>query len=170
MSFLKEFREFAMRGNVVDLAVGVIIGAAFGKIVSSLVADIIMPPLGLLIGGIDFKQFAVTLRDAQGDVPAVVMHYGVFIQNVFDFIIVAFAIFMAIKLMNKLNRKKEEAPAAPPAPSKEEVLLSEIRDLLKRTKQPFLISRESRRPVVKKRFACLPLASRSILPACLSLR
>ncbi|EMY8132951.1 TPA: large-conductance mechanosensitive channel protein MscL [Klebsiella pneumoniae] len=131
MSFLKEFREFAMRGNVVDLAVGVIIGAAFGKIVSSLVADIIMPPLGLLIGGIDFKQFAVTLRDAQGDVPAVVMHYGVFIQNVFDFIIVAFAIFMAIKLMNKLNRKKEEAPAAPPALSKEEVLLSEIRDLLK---------------------------------------
>ena len=83
------------------------------------------------IGGIDFKQFAVTLRDAQGDVPAVVMHYGVFIQNVFDFIIVAFAIFMAIKLMNKLNRKKEEAPAVPPAPSKEEVLLSEIRDLLK---------------------------------------
>ena len=123
MSFLKEFREFAMRGNVVDLAVGVIIGAAFGKIVSSLVADIIMPPLGLLIGGIDFKQFAVTLRDAQGDVPAVVMHYGVFIQNVFDFIIVAFAIFMAIKLMNKLNRKKEEAPAAPPAPSKEAIRL-----------------------------------------------
>jgi large conductance mechanosensitive channel len=110
MSFIKEFREFAMRGNVVDLAVGVIIGAAFGKIVSSLVADIIMPPLGLLIGGIDFKQFAVTLRDAQGDVPAV-MHYGVFIQNVFDFVIVAFAIFMAIKLINKLNRKKEPAAA-----------------------------------------------------------
>ncbi|HEY4468586.1 MAG TPA: large-conductance mechanosensitive channel protein MscL [Klebsiella sp.] len=131
MSFLKEFREFAMRGNVVDLAIGVIIGAAFGKIVSSLVADIIMPPLGLLIGGIDFKQFAVTLRDAQGDIPAVVMHYGEFIQNVFDFIIVAFAIFIAIKLMNKLNRKQEEAPAAPPVPSKEEVLLSEIRDLLK---------------------------------------
>ena len=94
MSIIKEFREFAMRGNVVDLAVGVIIGAAFGKIVSSLVADIIMPPLGLLIGGIDFKQFAVTLREAQGDIPAVVMHYGVFIQNVFDFLIVAFAIFM----------------------------------------------------------------------------
>lgn len=90
-----------------------------------------MPPLGLLIGGIDFKSFAVTLRDAQGDVPAVVMHYGVFIQNVFDFVIVAFAIFMAIKLMNNLNRKKAEAPAAPPAPTKEEVLLSEIRDLLK---------------------------------------
>jgi large conductance mechanosensitive channel len=131
MSILKEFRDFAMRGNVVDLAVGVIIGAAFGKIVSSLVADIIMPPLGLLIGGIDFKSFAVTLRDAQGDIPAVVMHYGVFIQNVFDFVIVAFAIFMAIKLMNNLNRKKEEAPVAPPAPTKEEVLLSEIRDLLK---------------------------------------
>lgn len=125
MSIIKEFREFAMRGNVVDLAVGVIIGAAFGKIVSSLVADIIMPPLGLLIGGIDFK-----LRDAQGDIPAVVMHYGVFIQNVFDFLIVAFAIFMAIKLINKLNRKKEE-PAAAPAPTKEEVLLTEIRDLLK---------------------------------------
>ncbi|HHG8775016.1 large conductance mechanosensitive channel [Raoultella sp. BIGb0138] len=131
MSILKEFRDFAMRGNVVDLAVGVIIGAAFGKIVSSLVADIIMPPLGLLIGGIDFKSFAFTLRDAQGDVPAVVMHYGVFIQNVFDFVIVAFAIFMAIKLMNNLNRKKQEAPAEPPAPTKEEVLLSEIRDLLK---------------------------------------
>lgn len=131
MSMLKEFREFAMRGNVVDLAVGVIIGAAFGKIVSSLVADIIMPPLGLLIGGIDFKQFALTLREAQGDVPAVVMHYGVFIQNVFDFIIVAFAIFLAIKLINKLKRKQAEELKAPPAPSKEEVLLSEIRDLLK---------------------------------------
>jgi len=128
MSFIKEFREFAMRGNVVDLAVGVIIGAAFGKIVSSLVADIIMPPLGLLIGGIDFKQFAFTLREA---IPAVVMHYGVFIQNVFDFVIVAFAIFMAIKLINRLNRKKEEPAAAPPAPTKEEVLLTEIRDLLK---------------------------------------
>ncbi|WP_342325437.1 large-conductance mechanosensitive channel protein MscL [Kosakonia sp. BYX6] len=131
MSMLKEFREFAMRGNVVDLAVGVIIGAAFGKIVSSLVADIIMPPLGLLIGGIDFKQFALILRDAQGDVPAVVMHYGVFIQNIFDFIIVAFAIFLAIKVINKLKRKHEEQPKTPPAPSKEEVLLSEIRDLLK---------------------------------------
>lgn len=130
MSFVKEFREFAMRGNVVDLAVGVIIGAAFGKIVSSLVADIIMPPLGLLIGGVDFKQFAITLRAAQGDVPAVVMHYGVFIQNIFDFVLVAFAIFMAIKLMNQLNRKKEE-PAAAAAPSNEEVLLTEIRDLLK---------------------------------------
>ncbi|RKQ41397.1 large-conductance mechanosensitive channel protein MscL [Enterobacter sp. R1(2018)] len=131
MSMLKEFREFAMRGNVVDLAVGVIIGAAFGKIVSSLVADIIMPPLGLLIGGIDFKQFALTLRPAVGDTPAVVMHYGMFIQNVFDFLIVAFAIFMAIKVINKLNRRKKEEPEAEPAPTQEEVLLSEIRDLLK---------------------------------------
>ena len=130
-SFLADFKKFAMRGNVIDMAVGVIIGGAFGKIVSSVVADIIMPPLGLLIGGIDFKQFAVTLREAQGDIPAVVMHYGVFIQNVFDFLIVAFAIFMAIKLINKLNRKKEEPAAATPAPTKEEVLLTEIRDLLK---------------------------------------
>ncbi len=113
MSFFKEFREFAMRGNVVDLAVGVIIGAAFGKIVSSLVADIIMPPLGLLIGGIDFKQFALTLRPAVGDTPAVIMHYGVFIQNVFDFVIVAFAIFLAIKVINKYNRKNRKKRRAP---------------------------------------------------------
>ncbi|WP_414165816.1 large-conductance mechanosensitive channel protein MscL [Superficieibacter sp. BNK-5] len=131
MSFFKEFREFAMRGNVVDLAVGVIIGAAFGKIVSSLVADIIMPPLGLLIGGVDFKQFALTLRPAVGETPAVVMHYGIFIQNIFDFVIVAFAIFLAINVINKLHRRKKEEPKAPPAPSKEEVLLTEIRDLLK---------------------------------------
>ncbi|AWH88494.1 large-conductance mechanosensitive channel protein MscL [Limnobaculum parvum] len=129
MSLLKEFREFAMRGNVVDLAVGVIIGAAFGKIVSSLVSDIIMPPLGLLIGGIDFKQFEWVLRTAQGDTPAVVMHYGAFIQNIFDFIIVAFAIFMAIKLMNKVRR--EQPPAAPAAPTTEEKLLTDIRDILK---------------------------------------
>ncbi|HGN1707923.1 TPA: large-conductance mechanosensitive channel protein MscL [Providencia rettgeri] len=131
MSFLKEFREFAMKGNVVDMAVGIIIGAAFGKIVSSLVADIIMPPLGLLIGGVDFKQFSVVLRAAEGDIPAVVLNYGMFIQSVFDFIIVAFAIFMAIKVMNKVRREKEAAPEAPAKPTKEEVLLSEIRDLLK---------------------------------------
>ncbi|ATG15791.1 TPA: large-conductance mechanosensitive channel protein MscL [Providencia alcalifaciens] len=132
MSFLKEFREFAMKGNVVDMAVGIIIGAAFGKIVSSLVADVIMPPLGLIIGGVDFKQFSLVLREAQGDIPAVVMNYGMFIQTIFDFVIVAFAIFMAIKVMNKVRREKEEAaPAEPAAPSTEEVLLSEIRDLLK---------------------------------------
>ena len=132
MSFLKEFREFAMKGNVVDMAVGIIIGAAFGKIVSSLVADVIMPPLGLIIGGVDFKQFSLVLREAEGSVPAVVMNYGMFIQTVFDFVIVAFAIFMAIKVMNKVRREKEEAaPAEPAATSTEEVLLSEIRDLLK---------------------------------------
>ncbi|MFP1751020.1 large-conductance mechanosensitive channel protein MscL [Lonsdalea quercina] len=131
MSFLKGFREFAMRGNVVDLAVGVIIGAAFGKIVSSLVSDIIMPPLGLLIGGIDFKQFHLVLREAHDNIPAVVMNYGVFIQNIFDFIIVALAIFVAINLMNKMRRKEEEKPVAPPKPSAEETLLTEIRDLLK---------------------------------------
>ncbi|GKX50646.1 large-conductance mechanosensitive channel protein MscL [Budvicia aquatica] len=131
MSLLKEFREFAMRGNVVDLAVGVIIGAAFGKIVSSLVSDIIMPPLGLLIGGVDFRQFTLELREASGDLPAVVMHYGLFIQNIFDFIIVAFAIFMAIKLMNRMRRNEPPAPAAPAEPSAEEKLLTEIRDLLK---------------------------------------
>ncbi len=130
MSLFKEFRDFAMRGNVVDLAVGVVIGAAFGKIVSSLVANIIMPPLGLLIGGVDFKQFRWVLKPAEGDVPAVVMEYGNFIQTVFDFVIIAFAIFMAIKVMNKLYTKKEvEKPA--PKPSSEEVLLTEIRDLLK---------------------------------------
>ncbi|MEX0425672.1 large-conductance mechanosensitive channel protein MscL [Providencia rettgeri] len=131
MSFLKDFREFAMKGNVVDMAVGIIIGAAFGKIVSSLVADVIMPPLGLLIGGVDFKSFSVVLKEAQGDLPAVVLNYGMFIQTVFDFVIVAFAIFMAIKVMNKVRREKEAAPAEPTPPSKEEVLLSEIRDLLK---------------------------------------
>ncbi|CNE66340.1 large-conductance mechanosensitive channel protein MscL [Yersinia enterocolitica] len=131
MSFMKEFREFAMRGNVVDLAVGVIIGAAFGRIVSSLVADIIMPPLGLLLGGVDFKQFHFVLRAAEGNIPAVVMNYGGFIQSVFDFVIVALAIFSAVKLMNKLRREKAEEPAAPPAPTTEEKLLAEIRDLLK---------------------------------------
>jgi len=138
MSFMKEFREFAMRGNVVDLAVGVIIGAAFGKIVSSLVADIIMPPLGLLIGGVDFKSFELVLRDAQGAAPAVVMKYGVFIQNIFDFVIVALAIFSAITLMNKLRRKEEVAPQAPAKPTAEETLLTEIRDLLKQQQTPKL--------------------------------
>ncbi|MEI7189892.1 large-conductance mechanosensitive channel protein MscL [Dickeya dianthicola] len=131
MSFIKEFREFAMRGNVVDLAVGVIIGAAFGKIVSSLVSDIIMPPLGLLIGGVDFKQFHWVLREAQGNIAAVSINYGVFIQNILDFIIIAFAIFMAIKLMNKLRRTQQEEPDVPTKISSEEKLLMEIRDLLK---------------------------------------
>jgi len=134
MKFAQEFKQFAMRGNVMDMAVGIIIGAAFGKIVSSFVADVLMPPLGLLIGGVDFSNLAVTLKQAVGDNPAVVLGYGKFIQTVVDFIIIAFAIFLVIKGMNSLNRKKEEAPAAPPAPPKQEVLLTEIRDLLKERK------------------------------------
>lgn len=135
MSFLQEFRKFAMRGNVVDLAVGVIIGAAFGKIVSSLVANVIMPPLGLLLGGVDFRSFGWELKPAEGDTPAVVLQYGIFLQNIFDFLIVALAVFCVIKLINKLHRKQEEAPAAPPKPSAEETLLTEIRDLLKQQNQ-----------------------------------
>ena len=126
MSFIKEFREFAMRGNVVDMAVGVIIGGAFGKIVSSLVSDIFMPVLGILTGGIDFKDMKFVLAQAQGDVPAVTLNYGVFMQNVNDFIIIAFAIFMMIKALNKV-RKPEEKKAGPTS----EDLLTEIRDLLK---------------------------------------
>lgn len=132
MSLVKEFKEFAMRGNVVDLAVGVIIGGAFGKIVSSFVNDVVMPPLGLLIGGVDFKNLAVTLKVAEGEAAAVTLNYGMFIQNIFDFVIIAFVIFMAIKGMNKLKKKEEAAPATPPAPSAEEKLLTEIRDLLKK--------------------------------------
>ncbi len=135
MSFLQEFRKFAMRGNVVDLAVGVIIGAAFGKIVSSLVANIIMPPLGLLIGGVDFRSFGWVLKPAQGEIPAVVLQYGIFLQNVFDFLIVALAVFCVINLINRLHRKPEDTPAAPPKPSAEEILLTEIRDLLKQQNQ-----------------------------------
>ena len=131
MSFLSEFKEFAMKGNVVDLAVGVIIGGAFGKIVSSFVGDVVMPLLGLVVGGVNFTDLAITLKAAEGDIPAVVLKYGAFLQTVFDFVIVALAIFIAIKAMNKLKRKQDEAPAAPPAPSAQEVLLTEIRDLLK---------------------------------------
>jgi len=131
-SFFKEFKEFAMRGNVMDMAIGIIIGAAFGKIVSSVVADVVMPPIGLLIGGVDFSNLAITLKDAAEGVPAVTLRYGMFIQTVFDFLIVAFAIFLVIKGMNKLQRKKEEVPPAPPKPSNQEVLLGEIRDLLKK--------------------------------------
>ena len=131
MAFMKEFREFAMRGNVVDLAIGVIIGAAFGRVVSSLVADIIMPPLGLLLGGVDFKQFHFVLRPVEGAIPAVIMNYGTFIQSIFDFVIVALAIFSVVKLMNKIRREKADEPAVAPAPTTEEMLLTESRDLLK---------------------------------------
>ena len=127
MSFIKEFREFAMRGNVVDMAVGVIIGGAFGKIVSSLVADIAMPVLGILTGGVDFKDLKITLAEAVGETPAVTLNYGAFVQNVFDFIIIAFVIFMMIKGINKVKKPVEEVKG----PSQEE-LLAEIRDLLKK--------------------------------------
>ena len=131
MSMMSEFRDFAMRGNVVDMAVGIVIGAAFGKIVSSFVNDVLMPPIGMLLGGMDFSQLSMTLKEASGDVAAVTLNYGVFIQTLVDFIIIAFAIFMVVKAMNRMKKKKEEAPAAPPKPSAEETLLTEIRDLLK---------------------------------------
>ena len=125
-----------MRGNVMDLAVGVIIGAAFGKIVTSLVNDIIMPPLGLAVGGVDFKDLKLVLKDAAVDaagkpVDPVTLNYGAFLQNIFDFLIIAMAIFVMIKLMNRMMRKKAESPSVPPAPTKEEVLLTEIRDALR---------------------------------------
>ena len=131
MGILKEFKEFAVRGNVVDMAVGIIIGAAFGKIVSSLVGDVIMPPIGVLLGGVDFSNLAFTVKAASGEAPAVIIGYGKFIQTVIDFTIIAFAIFMVIKGINTFKRKEQEAPKAPPEPSAEVVLLAEIRDLLK---------------------------------------
>jgi len=136
MAIIKEFKEFAMRGNVVDLAVGVIIGAAFGKIVSSLVNDIIMPPIGYLLGGIDFSDKKITLvqADAAKKVAEVAIRYGTFINSIIDFLIVAFCIFLVIKGINSVKKKEEEAPAAAPAPSNEEVLLAEIRDLLAKGK------------------------------------
>lgn len=128
MGFIKEFREFAVRGNVVDMAVGIVIGAAFGKIVTSLVGDVITPPLGYLIGGVDFTKLALTLPAMAEGAEPVTVRYGAFLQTVFDFIIVAFAIFIAVKVINRLKRKQDAAPAAPP---RQEVLLEEIRDLLK---------------------------------------
>lgn len=140
MGFIKEFKEFAVKGNVMDMAVGVIIGGAFGKIVSSLVDDVIMPIVGKLTGGVDFNNLFATLSDGSyatlaeaREAGAAVIAYGSFIQNIIDFLIIAFSIFLMIKAVNKFNRKKEEeAPAEPPAPSKEEQLLTEIRDLLKK--------------------------------------
>lgn len=131
MSMMTEFKEFAMKGNVVDLVVGVIIGGAFGKIVSSFVADVIMPPIGMILGGVDFKTLAYTLKAAEGKSAAVMLNYGNFIQTVVDFTIVAFVIFMVIKAMNSMKKQEAAAPAAPPAPSAEEVLLREIRDAIR---------------------------------------
>jgi large conductance mechanosensitive channel len=128
---LNEFKDFAVRGNVVDMAVGIVIGAAFGKIVSALVAGVLMPPIGVLLGGVDFSDLVLVVKEAVGETPAVVISYGAFIQTVIDFTIIAFAIFMVVKGINSLKKKEEAAPKEPPKPSAEEVLLTEIRDLLK---------------------------------------
>lgn len=132
MSMMEEFKKFALKGNVVDLAVGVIIGAAFGKIVGSLVDNIITPPLGLIIGGVDFSQLKLVLAGAADGKPEVAIGYGIFIQQCFNFMIVAFALFFLIKVMNKLERKKAEAPPAPAVTPEDVLLLREIRDSLKR--------------------------------------
>lgn len=137
MKIVEEFKQFAMKGNMVDMAVGIIIGGAFGKIVSSLVNDVIMPPLGLLLGGVNFTDLKLNLKTAGVDeagnaIAAVTLNYGMFIQTFIDFLIIAFAIFIMIKAMNQMKKKEEAAPAAPPEPSKEEKLLTEIRDLLKK--------------------------------------
>ena len=128
---MSEFKSFAMRGNVIDMAVGIVIGGAFGKIVSSFVNDVLMPPIGMMMGGVDFSDLAVVLKEASGDVVAVTLNYGSFIQTVVDFLIIAFAIFMVIRAMNSMKKKEEEVPAAPAAPSAEVELLTEIRDSLK---------------------------------------
>ena len=131
MGFVKEFKEFAMKGNVMDMAVGVIIGGAFGKIVSSLVDDVLMPAIGMLTGNVDFNGLALKIGEGEG---AAVLKYGTFIQNIIDFLIIALCIFLMIKSMNKLTKKKEEEPAPEPEPTNEEKLLGEIRDLLKKDK------------------------------------
>ncbi len=130
---IKEFKEFAVKGNMIDMAVGIIIGGAFGKIVSSLVNDVLMPPLGMLMGGVDFSDKAIVLKAAVGDVPAVQLKYGVFINTAIDFIIVAFAVFMMVKAINRMKRKEAAAPPPAPVISDEVKLLTEIRDALKRS-------------------------------------
>ncbi|MGR8979648.1 MAG: large-conductance mechanosensitive channel protein MscL [Gammaproteobacteria bacterium] len=131
MSILEEFKEFAVKGNVVDMSVGIIVGAAFNKIVSSLVADVVMPPIGVLVGGVDFTDLSIKIKEATADAPAVTLNYGNFIQTIVDFTIIAFAIFLIIKFINRLKRDESAAPSPAPTPSKEELLLTEIRDLLK---------------------------------------
>ncbi len=132
MKWLQEFKTFAVRGNVVDMAVGIVIGAAFGKIVSSFVADVIMPPIGLLIGGVDFSKLVITIKKATETTAAVTLNYGNFIQTVIDFVIIAFAIFMVIKAINTLKRKEAAKPSEPPLPSPEVMLLTDIRDILRK--------------------------------------
>jgi large conductance mechanosensitive channel len=132
MRLIDEFKAFAMKGNVIDMAVGIIIGLAFGKIVTSLVGDIIMPPIGLLVGGVNFTDLVIVLQKAVGEDPAVTINYGNFIQALVDFLIIVFAVFMLIKAIKATKKKQEEAPETPPAPSEEVTLLTEIRDLLKK--------------------------------------
>ncbi len=132
MGMLQEFKEFAVKGNVVDMAVGIVIGGAFGKIVTSFTNDVLLPPIGLATGGVDFSNLALTLQEATEATEAVTVKYGVFINTVIDFTIIAFAIFLVVKALNAAKKQEEEAPAKPPAPSKEEVLLTEIRDALRR--------------------------------------
>ncbi len=131
MGIMKEFKSFAMKGNVLDLAVAVIIGGAFGKIITSFVNDVLMPPIGLLLGNVDFSDLKIVLRAAVDETPAVTLNYGVFVNTVLDFLIVAFSIFMVVKAFNRMKKKEVAPPPAPPAPSKEELLLTEIRDILK---------------------------------------
>lgn len=131
MGMVKEFREFAVKGNMIDMAVGIIIGGAFGKIVSSLVADVIMPPIGLMIGGVNFTALKLTLRAASDGKDAVTLNYGNFIQVAIDFLIIAWAVFLMVRAINSMKRREAAAPAAPPAPTRQEVLLTEIRDALR---------------------------------------
>ena len=132
MGMMQEFKAFALRGNVVDMAVGIVVGGAFGKITTSFVNDVLMPPIGLALGNVNFSDLSIQLQAASEGVEAVAIRYGAFINTVLDFLIIAFAIFLVVKAMNAAKKKEEEAPAAPPAPSKEEVLLTEIRDALRR--------------------------------------
>jgi large conductance mechanosensitive channel len=131
MGMIKEFKEFAVKGNVVDMAIGIIIGAAFGKIITSLVGDVIMPPIGVILGGVDFSNLSIVVKEAVAQKPAVVISYGKFLQTIIDFTIIAFAVFMGVKGMNALKKKEEATPAAPSAPPNQELLLAEIRDLLR---------------------------------------
>ena len=132
MGMISEFKDFAMKGNVIDMAVGIVIGGAFGKIVTSFVNDVLMPPIGMLTNGVDFSEQKLTLQEAADGVEAVTLNWGSFVNTVINFIIIAFAIFMVVKAMNAAKKKEEEAPAAPPKPTKDQELLGEIRDLLKK--------------------------------------
>lgn len=132
MSFMSEFREFAVKGNVMDMAVGVIVGGAFGQIVTSFIDNVVMPPLGLVIGGVDFSNLGVTLKEAQGEAPAVIWKYGAFLQTVMDFLILAMCIFLMVKAINRWKNEEPPAPEAPAEPTEDVKLLAEIRDLLKK--------------------------------------